>query len=260
MLFQRSSQGPGTERKMATRKKRWADLHASQAYVPSLILSPRHREARGAVSKARRARGNPSHDPDRSSRVKKARVTSRRRITSQLSSHLLTLSRLTRREKADFVFKLTLSSSSPRLSSSQPKSQRQNKTQKIQEEKRAKKMSQPTHQDSNVVVPVPEIGDRAPTLGDAVHFPRDKPVLVVFLRHCGCPCKSSLHTALLFGSFHGHGWVFGAGAGTGTDALSLRVCAVAEQTFQRLTDISNHHPELHCVAVTQSGPEETDKW
>ena len=177
------------------------------------------------MSKARRARGNPlSHDPERSSRVKKARVTSTRRITSQLSSHLLTLSRLTRREKADFVFKLTLSSSSPRLSSSQPKSQRQNKTQKIQEEKRAKKMSQPTHQDSNVVVPVPEIGDRAPTLGDAVHFPRDKPVLVVFLRHCGCPCKSSLHTALLFGSFHGHGWVLGAGAGAGTDALSLCVC------------------------------------
>ena len=63
MLFQRSSQGPGTERKMATRKKRWADLHASQAYVPSLILSPRHREARGAVSKARMSKRQPVTRP-----------------------------------------------------------------------------------------------------------------------------------------------------------------------------------------------------
>ena len=62
-------------------------------------------------------------------------------------------------------------------------------------------MSQPTHQDANVEVPVPKIGDRAPTLGDAVHFPRDKPVLVVFLRHFGCPCKSSLHTDFLFASW-----------------------------------------------------------
>ena len=55
-------------------------------------------------------------------------------------------------------------------------------------------MSQPSQNPNTheVVVPVPKIGDRAPTLGDAIHFPRDKPVLVVFLRHCGCPCKSSL--------------------------------------------------------------------
>ncbi len=106
-------------------------------------------------------------------------------------------------------------------------------------------MSQSTHQDPNaheVVVPVPKIGDRAPTLGDAVHFPRDKPILVVFLRHFGCPCKSSLHSALLF------------------VLVIISVCTVAEQTFRRLTDISNHHPELHCIAVSQSGLEETDKW
>ncbi|KAG7290666.1 hypothetical protein NEMBOFW57_000669 [Staphylotrichum longicolle] len=72
------------------------------------------------------------------------------------------------------------------------------------------------------VVPVPQVGDPAPTLGKDVHFPSDKPVMVVFLRHCGCP--------------------------------------FAEKTFKLLTDLSNHHPELHCVAVSQSTQEETDKW
>lgn len=55
-----------------------------------------------------------------------------------------------------------------------------------------REMPQP-QQDSNSaqpgVAPVPKVGDRAPTLGRAVNFPRGKPVIVVFLRHCGCPCK-----------------------------------------------------------------------
>lgn len=40
----------------------------------------------------------------------------------------------------------------------------------------------------------PQEGDRAPSLGRAVpwQFPSGRPVLVVFLRHCGCPCKQAL--------------------------------------------------------------------
>ncbi|KAK3905596.1 hypothetical protein C8A05DRAFT_30600 [Staphylotrichum tortipilum] len=72
------------------------------------------------------------------------------------------------------------------------------------------------------VVPVPKVGDRAPTLGETVQFPREQPVVVVFLRHCGCP--------------------------------------FAEKTFKLLADLSNHHPELHCVAISQAPQEETDKW
>ncbi|KAK4234801.1 hypothetical protein C8A03DRAFT_18360 [Achaetomium macrosporum] len=77
-------------------------------------------------------------------------------------------------------------------------------------------------QPQQLLAPVPKVGDRAPTLGNDVHFPRDKPVLVVFLRHCGCP--------------------------------------FAEKTFKLLTDLSNHHPEVHCVAVSQSSQKDTDKW
>jgi hypothetical protein len=42
----------------------------------------------------------------------------------------------------------------------------------------------------------------------------------------------------------------------------LRHCGdpFAEKTFRLLTDLSNHHPEVHCVAVSQSSQEETDKW
>ncbi len=48
----------------------------------------------------------------------------------------------------------------------------------------------PSHENEEEVVPVPQIGDRAPTLGKTIQFPHEKPVVVVFLRHCGCPCKS----------------------------------------------------------------------
>lgn len=34
-------------------------------------------------------------------------------------------------------------------------------------------------------------GDRAPSSAN-LPFPTGKPTIVVFLRHCGCPCKSHL--------------------------------------------------------------------
>ncbi|GAB1320415.1 hypothetical protein MFIFM68171_10625 [Madurella fahalii] len=72
------------------------------------------------------------------------------------------------------------------------------------------------------VAPIPQPGDRAPPLGDDIQFPRAKPALVVFLRHCGCP--------------------------------------FAEKTFKILTSLSTRHPEIDCIAVSQSSRPDTDKW
>lgn len=44
-----------------------------------------------------------------------------------------------------------------------------------------------THQPS--VPPAPKVGDQAPE-SDQMYFPNTKPVLLVFLRHCGCPCMN----------------------------------------------------------------------
>ncbi|KAK0722908.1 hypothetical protein B0T26DRAFT_595731, partial [Lasiosphaeria miniovina] len=70
---------------------------------------------------------------------------------------------------------------------------------------------------------VPEVGDRAPRSSDGrIAFPSAKLVLLVFLRHCGCP--------------------------------------FAEKTFRSLTKFSTKHPEIQCIAVSQGSPAETDKW
>ncbi|KAK4639162.1 hypothetical protein QC761_705710 [Podospora bellae-mahoneyi] len=68
----------------------------------------------------------------------------------------------------------------------------------------------------------PRIGDRAPSLGPSITFPTDKPLLVVFLRYCGCP--------------------------------------FAEQAFTTLTTFSTTHPSITCIAITQSPPSESDTW
>lgn len=36
--------------------------------------------------------------------------------------------------------------------------------------------------------PVPQVGSIAPS-PDKLPLPRKTPVIIVFLRHCGCPCK-----------------------------------------------------------------------
>lgn len=38
------------------------------------------------------------------------------------------------------------------------------------------------------VAPLPKIGDLAPT-HEKLQLPRDKPAIILFLRHCGCPCE-----------------------------------------------------------------------
>ena len=39
------------------------------------------------------------------------------------------------------------------------------------------------------VAPALQVGDKAPT-SEKLPLPGDRPTLIVFLRHCGCPCKS----------------------------------------------------------------------
>lgn len=40
------------------------------------------------------------------------------------------------------------------------------------------------------VAPVPVVGEPAREHAESVlKLPKDKPTIIVFLRHCGCPCK-----------------------------------------------------------------------
>ncbi|KAI4603565.1 hypothetical protein KJ359_003381 [Pestalotiopsis sp. 9143b] len=72
------------------------------------------------------------------------------------------------------------------------------------------------------VQPVPKTGEQAPVV-ENFKLKTDKPTLIVFLRHCGCP--------------------------------------FAEKTFKALTAISSKYKdELHCVAVSHSSPEATERW
>ncbi|KAK3375417.1 hypothetical protein B0H63DRAFT_453193 [Podospora didyma] len=71
------------------------------------------------------------------------------------------------------------------------------------------------------VAPVPKVGDRAPW-SDQIQFPSAKPVLLVFLRHCGCP--------------------------------------FAEKTFRSLATFSVKHPSVHCIAVSHCSQADTDGW
>ncbi|ETS83379.1 hypothetical protein PFICI_05255 [Pestalotiopsis fici W106-1] len=72
------------------------------------------------------------------------------------------------------------------------------------------------------VQPAPKPGEKAP-VNENFTLKTDKPTLIVFLRHCGCP--------------------------------------FAEKTFKKLTSISSKYKEdLHCVAVSHSSPEATERW
>ncbi|KAI9838128.1 MAG: hypothetical protein M1819_006284 [Sarea resinae] len=73
------------------------------------------------------------------------------------------------------------------------------------------------------VAPVVEPGAKAPS-SDKLVIPRadGKPVLITFLRHCGCP--------------------------------------FAEKDFQLLREVGTANPSVHCVAVSHSSPAITEKW
>ncbi|KAI0142827.1 hypothetical protein GGR57DRAFT_485321 [Xylariaceae sp. FL1272] len=71
------------------------------------------------------------------------------------------------------------------------------------------------------VKPVPEVGTPAPKHPN-LELPTDKPTIIVFLRHCGCP--------------------------------------FAEKTFKSLTRLSTQHPEINFIAASHSSSESTERW
>ncbi|OAR00347.1 hypothetical protein LLEC1_00311 [Akanthomyces lecanii] len=71
------------------------------------------------------------------------------------------------------------------------------------------------------VAEVPKIGVAAPS-SDKIPLPDGKPTVIVFLRHCGCP--------------------------------------FAEKVFKKLSALSHKQPKLHCIAVSHSSAETTEKW
>ncbi|KAF5019776.1 hypothetical protein F66182_8213 [Fusarium sp. NRRL 66182] len=71
------------------------------------------------------------------------------------------------------------------------------------------------------VAPPVEVGSKAPW-SQYLRLPDGRPTIVVFLRHCGCP--------------------------------------FAEKTFRSLTELSDKVPSVHCIAISHSSAEATDRW
>ncbi|KAK8076567.1 hypothetical protein PG994_003839 [Apiospora phragmitis] len=67
----------------------------------------------------------------------------------------------------------------------------------------------------------PKPGDKAPVHPN-LSLPKDKPTVIVFLRHCGCP--------------------------------------FAEKVFKTLTHLSSQHKDVHFIGVSHSSPEATERW
>lgn len=93
------------------------------------------------------------------------------------------------------------------------------------------------------VSPPPEIDKQAPSTS-ALTFPQHdgKPVVIAFLRHCGCPCKSKQCPRK---AKAGH---------------QLTSPTVAEKTFLRLREAATSHPDIHFIAVSHSNQEHTTQW
>lgn len=93
------------------------------------------------------------------------------------------------------------------------------------------------------VQPVPEEGTKAPT-SPQIPLPNGKRTLIVFLRHCGCPCKLTVApvSRILQAS----------------EPLTPR--SVAEKSFKTLATISQEKEEINCIAVSHSSEEATERW
>lgn len=105
------------------------------------------------------------------------------------------------------------------------------------------------------VAPVPKVGESAPQ-HELLELSRDKPTIIVFLRHCGCPCKRVLIA---------DSWVPSFNFEEIHCRLTLRPLfsfrSVAEKAFRELTAFSaTHAGHIACIAVSHSSQEATDKW
>jgi hypothetical protein len=86
----------------------------------------------------------------------------------------------------------------------------------------------------------PAVGEKAPTTSQlSFPAPKNKPTVVSFLRHCGCPCNPSYSI---------------------TPCSSADIVPVAEKTFLELRAIAPTYPDVHFVAVSHSDQTATDRW
>lgn len=88
----------------------------------------------------------------------------------------------------------------------------------------------------------PAIGQQATTTS-ALKTPQ-QPVVIAFLRHCGCPCKPQKQPT--------------KNARLARPQLTRPI--VAEKTFLRLREAATSHPNIHFIAVSHSTPEHTATW
>lgn len=87
--------------------------------------------------------------------------------------------------------------------------------------------------------PVPECGSKAPTSPKLpLPDPNGKPIIIAFLRHCGCPCKHSSESAMPVANMP----------------------PVAEKTFQQLRNVANKHKDVNFIAISHSDEPSTEKW
>jgi len=90
----------------------------------------------------------------------------------------------------------------------------------------------------------PAVGQKAPATPKLIVPARnDKPAIVTFLRHCGCPC--TYHAFRRIGSLR---------------QLSLTLLKVAEKTYLSLRAMALAHPDMDFIAVSHSDQESTDRW
>ncbi|KJK75436.1 hypothetical protein H634G_08799 [Metarhizium anisopliae BRIP 53293] len=115
-----------------------------------------------------------------------------------------------------------------------------------------------TSPESKDVAPEPKVGENAPTAPELV-LPDGRKTLILFLRHCGCPCEFSTQTAKVIL------WL--------PDCVSAHAIVtfcilpginhspgIAEKTFKTLTAVSEMQRDVHCIAVSHSSPEATERW
>lgn len=88
---------------------------------------------------------------------------------------------------------------------------------------------------------VPQPGNKAPSTVQLVLPCGDaKPAVIVFLRHCGCPCD------------------FLPSLASYVTLLTLSI--VAEKTFHLMRSAAESYPDIHFIAISHSDRQATDKW
>ncbi|PQE25180.1 chitinase 3 protein [Rutstroemia sp. NJR-2017a BVV2] len=91
----------------------------------------------------------------------------------------------------------------------------------------------------------PVIGTRAPNAPKLMLPAADRrPTVVVFLRHCGCPCMLPLPDLQAYNS----------------PAASEKLTGIKQKTFLELRRLANKHQNIRFIAVSHSSRAATERW